>query len=580
MAKKRSPLPAMDCTPRSAEFRSYNERSDISYYAHFCEGCGFEKVVPDNVPFDGSPPIFWSLNNGGCGCTKRRELTHYSDPCKKCGQPIFLTPGAAMHRKFAGASYEQRKEYCDACLEEVVATGACRNAGCRSIGGAGAIAATFRDQLFYEKKQFTFPPNNCETCRKAKKEFEKRQEVRPICALCKKPFRVTYGVLIMILKNEDRFEVPRECLPCRGLSPDDRRRFERDNELEDMSRERINQLHKLLRGDKTELEHERARRTASGALKMRDLVKLIEQRTPLTRSDIRGRLHEAATNGKLLRILANPGNIDYRKVHEMLAQVTGGKNRMTEKEFLALPGALHDVLKDHPTAMGLFQKAPSHRAPGMSALNQHYEILSTAALIAREATTATSKTLRIYPDRKALGIGIYPTDRVDFGIKFARFFAQPKQYGTMEADILIHRQRHLLDPGIEIAIDAKYTNRTHYTDIPWDQLKGIRNGFNDGKFDEFYFVTNKAFSDHFKNAVKATNEALVRDYVVTHNEARSELEHLHPRERAARGAIPEGKLEIDDLMGLADKPHEWNRFVDKFKIDQIEICEHVKYPGT
>jgi hypothetical protein len=33
-------------------------------------------------------------------------------------------------------------------------------------------------------------------------------------------------------------------------------------------------------------------------------------------------------------------------------------------------------------------------------------------------------------------------------------------------------------------------------------------------------------------------------------------------------------------MKLADKPREWHEFVEKFQIDQIEICEHVKYPGT
>jgi hypothetical protein len=78
MAKQRSPLPTMECTPRSPEFRDYNERNGVSYYAHFCEGCGFEKVVPDSVPFDASSPIFWSLNNCGCGCTKRRELNRAS----------------------------------------------------------------------------------------------------------------------------------------------------------------------------------------------------------------------------------------------------------------------------------------------------------------------------------------------------------------------------------------------------------------------------------------------------------------------------------------------------------------------
>src|SRR5262249_40046681 len=156
-----------------------------------------------------------------------------------CGQPIYLTPGAAMVKKRSGSSYEQRKEYCDSCLDEVVATAACRNAGCRSIGGTGVVNATFRDQLFYEKKQYTFPPNNCTVCRAAKKEFERRQEVRPTCALCKKSFRVTYGVMIMVLKNEERFGIPRECVSCRSLSPDERLRIQRESDLDHLSRQRL-----------------------------------------------------------------------------------------------------------------------------------------------------------------------------------------------------------------------------------------------------------------------------------------------------------------------------------------------------
>src|SRR5271170_35120 len=114
MPKKRTSLPKMSCDGhQEPEFRYTRKRDGVSFYAYFCEGCGQEKVIPDNVDFDSSPPIFWSDRNGGCGCTKRRELTEYSDPCKKCSAPIYLTPGGAMHQKYARAegNYKQWKEY-------------------------------------------------------------------------------------------------------------------------------------------------------------------------------------------------------------------------------------------------------------------------------------------------------------------------------------------------------------------------------------------------------------------------------------------------------------------------------------
>src|ERR1019366_6661435 len=132
----------------------------------------------------------------------------------------------------------------------------------------------------------------------------------------------------------------------------------------------------------------------------------------------------------LLQILSDPNNAGYRQVHEALVHITGGKDNMTAKELAVLPQAFHRILKDHPNAMGLFQKAPAHRAPGMSALHQHYEILSTAALIARNFTTSSGRKLGISKQ----------TDRIDFGIKFPHGHAQPRQHGTIEADTLVTRK--------------------------------------------------------------------------------------------------------------------------------------------
>jgi len=63
-----------------------------------------------------------------------------------------------------------------------------------------------------------------------------------------------------------------------------------------------------------------------------------------------------------------------------------------DKEFIALPGAFESVLKDHPTAMGFIPEASAFRAPGMSAMQQHYEVLSTAALKLNDVVTLSART--------------------------------------------------------------------------------------------------------------------------------------------------------------------------------------------
>lgn len=552
MARKRKILPKMNCVGPQTEVFEYTNADGVSFYSYFCEGCGYSKLIPDVYDFDPNPPIFWSSNKGGCGCTERRELSDYWDPCQKCGGPIYLTPGAAMRRKYSGAAYQPKKQYCDSCLDEVVASGACRNAGCKSIGGGGKVEATFGDQLFYSEKQLTFPPNNCEVCRTAIKEFKTRQEVRPTCELCRRSFRVTYGVMIMILKNEDIFEVPKECLRCRGLSPDERRRLARENELDDIAKKRRGEVAKVLAGDKQELERERARLATAKEERKREFLRLLHKSSLLKRRDMRAVLEEASKEGTLLAVLSNPDKAGHRQVQEALAHVFGGRTKMTDEEFVALPGAVHSILKDHPDAMGLFQKASAHRAPGMSAVSHPYEVLSAAALKSGEFRTGSDKMLTIYS-----------TDRVDFGIKFARGYVQPNRYGTIEADVLIHRGP--LSEERTIAIDSKYTKDNQYTNIPHKQLDGIRNGLNDGKIDEFHFVTNKVFSENFKDAVRTTNLDLVRDYVTV------ESQYF---------ATPAGQEELTKLGDLKTYSYPVKDFVTRYDINQIEVCEHVKYPGT
>jgi hypothetical protein len=382
--------------------------------------------------------------------------------------------------------------------------------------------------------------------------------------LCTNPFRVTYGVMIMTLKTESRWEIPRECISCRSKSPDERLRISRDSELDGMKRERINNLGRLLLGNKAEVARERERLKFTRQERRAEFDKLIRRNARLRRVDFRARLHEGAKNGTLLEVLNKADGSDFRGVRDMLAHVTGGRANMTEREFAALPSALRGVLKDHSGAMGLFQKASAFRAPGMSALQQHYEILSTGALKLNDAVTRSNKSLRIYA-----------TDRVDFGLKFARGFTQPTKGGTFEADVLIHRSGGL-EAEKTIAIDAKYTQRSHYTDVPWEQLKGIRNGFGH-HFEEFYFVTNREFSGDFRKAVEHTNRDLVRDYLEEHNNTRHELAHLTASERDAR---PAAEVNIAELDKALPNQSDWGTIAEKYNIHQIEMCEHVRYPGT
>lgn len=535
---------------------SHENKAGMTFSEHYCEGCGASKIIPDIYAPDPNPPLFFGLgrNGDGCGCTKRRELTDYSDPCRKCNGPIYLTPGAAMYRKGAGASYQQRSDYCDSCLAEVVFAGQCRNMGCASIGGTGHVQATFGEQLFYEKKQYTFPPNNCATCRRAVKAFKRRQEVRPTCILCLRPFRVTYGVMIMMLKNEPKCETPKMCLRCRALSPDDRRRLEQERLLLELQGERRKEIARLFAGDKQELEREHHRRIEARRDKEQRLRQLLETLSRLSPRDVRVALDRALKEGVLPSILSDPKHPSYRSVHESLAHVLGGKGKMTEKEFNALPHAARFVLERYPKANGFFEAVPKYRGKGSSPLHQHYELLSAAALMTKPAKSTSGKTVSID----------FLRDKVDFGAKFPRetgiFGVKSK---TIEADILVWKPPTLLPPAVgrEVAIDAKHTINQTYTHVPYEQLKGVRQGFNLGKFDEFYFVTNKSFGAKFVTEVRSTNVQLVKDHIIRNN------------------------WQIPPELGPLDKYDETHKYaIEKYvsvnKIQQIEMCEYVSFPGT
>lgn len=556
MAGKRHPYPKMSCAGYTDPVFSHENKAGMTFSVHYCEGCGASKIIPDiHAPSPPGPPMFFGpgRSKDGCGCNKRRELTDYFDACQKCNGPIYLTPGAAMYRKIQGASYQPRP-YCSDCLDAVVFSGPCRNAGCASIGGTGQVEVTLRDQLFYETKQFTFPPNNCATCRRAIKAFKRRKEVRPTCALCAKPFRVTDGVMIMMLKNESECEIPKMCFRCRMLAPDERRRLEQERLLTEFEAQRRKEIARLFAGDKAELERERQRRFEAGRdreTKVRELIRTLNR---LPTRNVRETLHNALSGGVLAKVLADPKHPNHRITHEALAHVLGGKGSMTTKEFNALPEAARLVFERYPKTYGLFEAVPKYRGKGSSPLHQHYELLSAAALMTTAAKSTSGKTLFINSLH----------DKVDFGVKFPRetgvFGAKSK---TNEADILVWRPPTIIPPtvGREIAIDSKHTLGQTYTPIPHEQLKGIREGFNLGKFHEFYFVSNMRFGSGFVREVQNTNVELVRDF------------------------ISQSGKQIPSDLGTLDKFDEKyklaiEKYVAIYDVPQIEMCEYVKFRGT
>lgn len=584
----------MDCSGfREPEWHHENRNGD-DFYTCFCEGCGDESNATHESRVSWEGPMFYRECTGQC--TQRRELTNYADPCQKCGlEKIYLMPGTAMRKKIAaekGEPYDQRKKYCDDCLDEVIHRVPCRNAGCGSIGGDRFVEATFGEQLWYkERKELTFPPNNCAICRRIIKKFKTKPEIRPNCQLCKKPFRVTCGLLIIILRDEKDFKIPRECVRCRALSPAERLRVERENELEQIKKAARAEFGRVLSQDVAELERQIARWEAAKKEKNIKAKKKLERSKALIKKNMRGIFQNAVEKGDLVEVLSNPQSSEYREIQVALAHLMGGKSAMTDKEYNALPLALHDVLKAHPNAVGIFENKLGYRAPGrpgMSPVQQHYEILSAAAISQKEVKSISGKTL-----------ALYKTDSPDWGIKFKPEYEPPDENNlrsskltSIEADFLIHRNETIMDSIIlrqpeVIGVDAKHTKGNHYPPPTQyhdeainkleTQLEGIRHHFQHGNLTEFFFVTNKEFDSDFKAAVEKTNLILVEDYIKEHNEEITPMEYRHPDEREA---TPLDKVDLSELGELKEYSQEVQNFVAKYEIKQIEMCEYVKYAGT
>lgn len=295
----------------------------------------------------------------------------------------------------------------------------------------------------------------------------------------------------------------------------------------------------------------------------RNVSHLEEPLTKERREAIRAALHRSTSSKTLLEILENPEHRAFHSVKTLL--VKSLPSEMTAEEKEQLPDAYRVILKDHPSAMGLFMQATSERAPGQSAVQHHYEILSTAALIESKFQTKSGKML-----------SIDPVDRVDFGMKMAAGHTQPKRFGTLEADVLVHKNVGLgLMFEKTVGIDAKYSKTGQYGANKAElerQLKGIRTGFRDGKIDEFIFVTNGVFAKNFNKMVEKCNAAIVRDVIEEKNLVITETprEFLTAKEKnnLPSTTIPESILEDKEKIG---------KFVSRYEIPQIDLCEHVTF---
>ncbi len=285
----------------------------------------------------------------------------------------------------------------------------------------------------------------------------------------------------------------------------------------------------------------------------------------LGKREIQAELHKASA-ARLVDILSSDKNHAFGALQKLLAKATGGEAKMSDAEYRALPEAMRLILKDHPNAMGLFEKVPSHRGPGSSAVQHPYEVFSVAALKVRAFNSSLGKTL-----------AISPLDRVDFGLKAAKGYAQPKRYGTIEFDAIISKP--IRDFPLEertIAVDAKHSKTGVYGAKPDldRELQGIRTALRDGKINEFYFVTNGIFDNSFRMAVDAANVAIVRDWAEAHNRLWDTNAHLTAKESEF---TPSGRINIDEFTQYDER---LTSFALRYDVPQVDICQRVNFPGT
>ena len=278
----------------------------------------------------------------------------------------------------------------------------------------------------------------------------------------------------------------------------------------------------------------------------------------------------STSRSKLLDALKNPGSRAYDAVAQLLCGAM--VSTMTPAEQTLLPKAFESILTHTPDAMGLFMKAPAHRGSGSSAVQHHYEIMATAAILDYPHDYKTRSGKQLYLD---------VVDRVDFGIRYSRDYASPRRFGTFEADMLIHRgtlNPFSGDMGKNLAIDAKHSQSGNYSLKPelHQQLAGIRTALRDGKIDEFCFVTNRGFTDGFKEAIDKANLFVAKDFL----DANSRIYREEPLENLTRAEREHQRFETSPPGFFSENNEEFQCFVREHDIPQIDLAEYVEYPGT
>ena len=257
--------------------------------------------------------------------------------------------------------------------------------------------------------------------------------------------------------------------------------------------------------------------------------------------------------------LANFNDPRHKAVQGLLEKALSHE-QLTNEDELKLSSALKTVLDVQKNPQGLFEKAPSYRGPGSSAMQHGGELLTAAAIIQKGGI----------PTSLGNNLKINQNDSVAFGQKLAAKYAlSTAKINTVEADTLINRS------GKYIGIDTKYSKISSTysaTDGFERQLNGIKNGYRSGELREFYFVSNVKFSPQFKEMVENHNIEIFKDRLREDTNLKNNFgNYLTNEER--KGYIPEEYEKYNfkqDKVALREASKTYG-------VPQTGLCEGVNY---
>ena len=284
------------------------------------------------------------------------------------------------------------------------------------------------------------------------------------------------------------------------------------------------------------------------------------------RAQIRNAMHRAMA-GPLVKILSDPSHRAHASAAALLVKaVQSPRDPMPQDEQRLAVEAFVRIVEDHPDALGLFEAAAKY-GPGASPLSHPYELFAAAALATRCCASSSNREFTIRQ-----------TDRLDFGIKLAKSYGQPKRFGTIEADIMVQRPKHLVDTTV-IALDTKFSRTGRYSTVDGlqRQLDGIRTGLRDGKVDDFFFVTNGIFAQPFKDLVAAENIRIARDF---YTQAAYRMRGVDRSLLTAEEAVTTPDEKLGASFFKPENAARVQEFVQKYNVVQVELFEHVRFNGT